>query len=136
MIQPLDQSIIELLNASRDDEATLDLPVASRIFGFHAQQAVEKLLKALIGAHAEKYKYTHDLAELGRHCSTLGEQTPVAAPVLAELTDFAGLWRYQEPTVLKPERRAEFRQAVKDLRLHLLGRLAALRPGVDWTPYR
>jgi hypothetical protein len=97
MIQPLDQSIIELLNASRDDGATLDLPVADRIFGFHAQQAVEKLLKALIGAHAEKYKYTHDLAELVRHCSALGDQVALTQTTIDELIDFAVVWRYQEP---------------------------------------
>lgn len=49
MTQALDQSILELLHASRDDEETLGLPVNDRTFGFHAQQAVEKLFKALIG---------------------------------------------------------------------------------------
>jgi HEPN domain-containing protein len=48
MTQALDQSIIELLHASRDDEETIRFDVNDRSFGFHAQQAVEKLLK---GAH-------------------------------------------------------------------------------------
>ena len=37
---------IELLSlASSDDESVLSLPLPDRVFGFHAQQAVEKQLK-------------------------------------------------------------------------------------------
>lgn len=34
------------------------------IIGFHAQQAVEKLLKAVLAAHGVKFRRTHDLVEL------------------------------------------------------------------------
>jgi len=64
MIQQLDQSIIELLHASRDDEQNLAFPVNDRSFGFHAQQAIEKLIKTLIGGHAQRYTFTHDLEQL------------------------------------------------------------------------
>jgi hypothetical protein len=132
MIQPLDQSIIELLNASLDDEETLGLPVNDRVFGWHAQQAIEKLMKALIGGHAERYKYAHDLAELNRHLQALGETLPFPLQVVDELTSYAGVWRYQEPSAIKPERRLELQQAVADLRQHVTRRLVALRPGVAW----
>jgi len=45
---------------------------------FHVQQAIEKLLKALIAARGEKYPNTHDLQvllgqlkSLGRYCQIL-----------------------------------------------------------------
>ena len=37
---------------------------ADEIFGFHAQQAVEKLLKAWLASLGETYPLTHDLASL------------------------------------------------------------------------
>ena len=37
---------------------------ADEIFGFHAQQAVEKLLKAWLASLGETYPLSHDLASL------------------------------------------------------------------------
>jgi len=37
---------------------------ADEIFGFHAQQAVEKSLKAWIAAQGEQYPITHSIARL------------------------------------------------------------------------
>ena len=97
MTQALDQSIAELLHASRDDEAILELEVADRIFGFHAQQAVEKLLKAVIGAHGERFEHTHDLGTLVRHAEGLGKRYEIKEPLLKFLTAYAGVWRYEDP---------------------------------------
>jgi hypothetical protein len=79
MIQPLDRSIIELLNASRDDEQVFAFPVNDRTFGFHAQQAIEKLIKALIGGHSQRYAFTHDLEQLLAEVDALGERLPIDA---------------------------------------------------------
>jgi HEPN domain-containing protein len=76
MTHALDQSILELLNASRDDEDILRLQIRDRAFGFHAQQAVEKLLKALIGGHEVRYEYTHDLWALIERLTLLDEDLP------------------------------------------------------------
>ena len=93
MTQALDQSIVELLHASRDDEAVLaiGMVVADRIFGFHAQQAVEKLLKAMIGAHGERFEHTHDLGTLLRHAEGLGEHYEIEEELLKSLTAYAGI---------------------------------------------
>ena len=56
-----EEQIAELLAASSDDEAVLYVEVAERIFGLHAQQAVEKLLKTLIVAHGHSYAFTHNI---------------------------------------------------------------------------
>jgi len=82
MTQALDQSIIE----------------PDRTFGFHAQQAVEKLLKALIGGHGERYAFTHNVETLVDHAVALGEQIPVRTDLIVALTDFAGVWRYHRQT--------------------------------------
>ncbi len=115
MIQPLDRSIIELLNASRDDEQNFAFPVNDRTFGFHAQQAIEKLIKALIGGHSQRYAFTHDLEQLLAEVEALGERLPIDATMTIKLTDYAGTWRYQEPEALLPEQRDTLKRAVMDL---------------------
>ncbi len=54
--------------ARRDHDAlaaTADLPqVADSIYGFHAQQAVEKALKAWLTVRGLQYPLTHDLPRL------------------------------------------------------------------------
>jgi hypothetical protein len=93
MIHPLDQSIIELSHASRDDAEIIALPANDRSFGFHAQQAIEKLIKSLIGGHGQRYTFTHDLEQLIVEAEALGEQLPIDAPTIVKLTDYAGVWR-------------------------------------------
>ena len=131
MTQALDQSIVELLHASRDDEATLPLPVSDRVFGFHAQQAVEKLLEALIGAHGERFQLTHDLGVLLRHAVALGETLPVDHAELEALTGYASVWRYQEPQPIPAARRDEFQALVSGLRVRVQSRLLVLRPDLE-----
>jgi len=65
----------------------------------------------------------------------LGEQLPINATMLIKLTDYAGIWRYQEPETLLPEQRDALKRAVADLRAYTLIRLNVLRPGVDWTEF-
>jgi HEPN domain-containing protein len=54
--------------ARRDHEALaamVNLPqVADSIYGFHAQQAVEKALKAWLALRGNRYPLTHDLPRL------------------------------------------------------------------------
>jgi HEPN domain-containing protein len=124
------------LNASRDDEENLPRPVNDRSFGFHAQQSIEKLLKALIAGHQQKYKYTHDIADLLLEITNLGE-TPSIDPRLAKsLTDYAGVWRYQAPVPISADQKAAIHQAITALRVYVLGRLSILRPDIDWTEFK
>lgn len=133
MTQALDQSIIELLHASRDDEETIRFDVNDRTFGFHAQQAVEMLLKALIGGNGQRYAFTHDIEILVNHALTLGEQIPVRINLITSLSKYAGVWRYQEPDALDSGQRHELRIEIDSLRTATIQRLGVLRPGVDWT---
>ena len=64
----LEQAHLLLAAAERDATALHGMGdpdvFADEIFGFHAQQAVEKLLKAWLASLGETYPLSHDLASL------------------------------------------------------------------------
>ena len=66
---------------------------ADEIFGFHVQQAAEKLFKAWIGLSGETYPLTHDLSEL---LQILTIRSPDAArfDALIDYTPYAVQFRY------------------------------------------
>jgi HEPN domain-containing protein len=58
-----------LLDAAKQDEAacillSIGLGIGDAVVGFHAQQAVEKSLKAVLSAHGLEFRRTHDLLTL------------------------------------------------------------------------
>jgi hypothetical protein len=111
------QSIVELLAASSDDEHTMSLPgLKDRGFGFHAQQAAEKLLKVLIAGHGHRYRHTHNLGELMRTVAALGEQVPFDAGLSDHLTKYAVVWRYQVADKIPLAQRTSIERAISDLR--------------------
>ncbi len=50
-----------------EHDRTATPPLAGDIL-FHAQQAVEKCLKAFLTRHDRRFCKTHDLVELGQNC--------------------------------------------------------------------
>jgi len=79
-----------LLARALDDAAAVRaaLPLAEvtdGIVGFHAQQAVEKSIKAVLAAREEPFPFTHDLEGLIERYASAGIEVP------AELVDIAGL---------------------------------------------
>jgi HEPN domain-containing protein len=68
--------------------------VANEIFGFHAQQAVEKALKALLSLVDVDYPRIHDLEELLALLESHRETVPERFYALIDLTDFAVQFRY------------------------------------------
>src|ERR1700761_6298179 len=83
-----------LFTKSAEDEHTLTFAVRDAVFEFHAQQAIEKLLKALIAAHGELFPFTHDLQLLIDQLEKLGEILPTFAAPLAGFTKFGVIVRY------------------------------------------
>jgi HEPN domain-containing protein len=86
---PYTQAQVLLIKAS-EDEAALQLSgLSDSVLGFHAQQAVEKLIKALISARLVRFELTHDLVRLSTALHGLGETLPVTPLSPSELNDFA-----------------------------------------------
>ncbi len=88
-----------LVEASkRDVEALRGMSDASvfadEIFGFHVQQAIEKLLKAWLALLGETYPLTHDLELLFNLIRERGVDTS-AFLALIEYTPYAVQFRYQ-----------------------------------------
>jgi HEPN domain-containing protein len=91
----------QLLRLARDDEAAaramLDVgAVTDAIVGFHAQQAVEKALKAVLAVHGVEVPFTHDLAGLADRCAAEGATLPSSLAEIDRLTPFGVRLRYGE----------------------------------------
>jgi HEPN domain-containing protein len=65
------------------------------IFGFHAQQTVEKSLKAWLSSAGIAYSKIHDLEELFSLLEKNGQHIPAHFRNLTDLTDFAVQFRYE-----------------------------------------
>lgn len=64
--------------------------------GFHAQQAVEKAIKAVLTAHSIEFPRTHDLAIVLDLLSNKGLDLPPGAAELTRLTPFGAVLRYDD----------------------------------------
>jgi HEPN domain-containing protein len=87
-----------LLAKARNDAVLLgkiatDIQVADDIVGFHAQQTVEKALKAVLEIRGVDYPYSHDLARLFALLDDSGGAPPDRDDALA-LTPWAAEFRY------------------------------------------
>jgi HEPN domain-containing protein len=71
------------------DERISDSPV-----GFHAQQAVEKALKAAIASRGLEFPFTHDIGLLMQLCEDSGFELPANLAEADRLTPYAAAVRY------------------------------------------
>jgi HEPN domain-containing protein len=88
-----------LLGLARDDEfaARSLLPVkgvADAILGFHAQEAVEKSLKAALARRGVAYPHSHDLDGFIELCKDEGIDVPDDLDGVGLLSEFAVRARY------------------------------------------
>lgn len=72
---------------------------------FHAQQCVEKALKAVLTAHSATFPRTHNLEELGLLVTESGIGLPAPARDLRRLTPFAIT---KKPSRCSPPKRLAF----------------------------
>lgn len=84
-----DRRAFEILLAAGTSE---DFPTAA----FHAQQAMEKAIKAILCIHRLEYRRTHDLLELAARAASAGATPPVANDLLQRLTPYAVEFRYDD----------------------------------------
>jgi HEPN domain-containing protein len=80
------------------DRLALDPKAPLAILGFHAQQAVEKMLKAVLTSRAIRYGRTHDLVHLAMLLQRHGLVCPESAHSLQQLNRFAVDLRYDVAT--------------------------------------
>ena len=91
----------QLLQRARDDQHVLELLVndpqaAAWTVGFHAQQAVEKAVKAVLSVAGIEYPRTHNLVLL---LGLLKGSQPPDADELAHLTPYGVLMRYDATSI-------------------------------------
>lgn len=98
---PWDEQANLFLRKASEDQAALELLAAhasqpDSVVGFHAQQAVEKLLKALLTHRRIAFRRTHDLAELIDLYIACGGRPPSQVEDARRLQPYAVALRYEE----------------------------------------
>lgn len=68
----------------------------NEVIGFHAQQSVEKRLKAVLALHGIPFRRTHDLVELIDLIKDSGIDFPDSLEEVRRLSPFAVEFRYDE----------------------------------------
>ncbi|KQP14116.1 HEPN domain-containing protein [Pseudorhodoferax sp. Leaf267] len=106
MADPADQSDVArmLLHAAEQDMAACDAlsqapGIGDAMVGIHAQQCVEKALKAVLSRHSVEFRRTHDLALLLDLLHDHGLPPPPGADWLDELNPYAVDARYGLPGI-------------------------------------
>ncbi|HET7418138.1 MAG TPA: HEPN domain-containing protein [Solirubrobacterales bacterium] len=89
----------DLLSLAREDLAAAEaLDRAERVsdapVGFHAQQAVEKALKAVIASRDQDFPFTHDIGLLMQLCQDAALELPADLAEADRLTPYAAAIRY------------------------------------------
>jgi HEPN domain-containing protein len=88
-----------MLDSARQDLAACvllatGLGIGDAVIGFHAQQAAEKSIKAVLSAHTIEFRRTHDLVTLLDLLEEHGLEAPPASDWLDELNPYAVEARY------------------------------------------
>jgi HEPN domain-containing protein len=89
-----------LLRKAREDEFALEKLIGDPtspddILGFHAQQAVEKTLKAVLALHSVRFPFIHDLKTLVDLVRKNKISFPPELDEVKHLTPFATVFRYE-----------------------------------------
>ena len=100
---PREEALSLLKLAGRDWEILLVLHDAERVHlsgvAFHAQQLVEKSLKALLANADLPFDRTHDLVRLAGTLTDAGLRLPLSIDQLARLNPYAVVYRYDDTDI-------------------------------------
>ena len=123
----IDRHAQVLLIKAAEDEAVLHVAgIPDGPFGFHVQQAIEKLRKALLSQLSIEYKFTHDLNQLELQLKDAGEALPAALEDFSSIGTFAVTHRYDDIPEFHVLSRPAAIETVRLIRQHILARIAAL----------
>jgi HEPN domain-containing protein len=100
-----------LLRKAKQDELALeklldDRDIEDDLLGFHAQQAAEKMLKAVLAARGVDYPKTHNLRVLIELLSAEGIRLPEKLAEIDRLTQFGTTFRYDSISIADGRDRA------------------------------
>jgi HEPN domain-containing protein len=100
-MKPHIEEALRALRLAERDIKVLDVikrePVVHfSIVGFHAQQATEKSLKAVLFSHRIEFERTHDLVKLAGFLHANNVTLPVTDNQLRRLNPFAVTFRYDD----------------------------------------
>ena len=115
-----------LIKAAEDETVALWPGAPDAPFGFHIQQAIEKLLKALLSQLGIEYERTHDLNDLMKQLEDAGETLPQPVVAFSHIEKFAVVHRYGEVPEPLALDRPQALETVRILREHIVGRIATL----------
>jgi HEPN domain-containing protein len=110
----------EVLVRKAEDDANAmrllaDAEISDEIVGFHAQQAVEKWLKAVLGSRGIEFEYTHDLRRLIAEVTAVVGEFPFDNAQVVALTEHAVPLRYDEILDTEPIDRQSTLALVNDV---------------------
>jgi HEPN domain-containing protein len=110
-----------LLRKARQDELILEKLLADQeidddMLGFHAQQAAEKMLKAVLASRAVDYPKTHNLRILIELLASDGILVPDAISEVTRLTPFGTTFRYDHFPPATHGERARWLESIRRLR--------------------
>jgi len=96
----LEEALLLLRKAQEDADAVKklvpDTDIADSVVGFHAQQAAEKALKAVLAASGDDFPWTHDLRHLMDRLQAKGMPLPESLREVRVLIPWAVEFRYGE----------------------------------------
>lgn len=127
---------LELMHRAEEDLSTVQamlgvIPIADAVVGLHAQQAVERALKAVLAAGQLEYPFTHDIDALAELCEAAGSTLPSELDEADLLTPYAVAARYDQApqaTVQRGEAERFAKAAVAWARQVIDGELPAAKP--------
>ena len=90
--------------------------ITDEIIGFHAQQAIEKWLKAIIAGRGESFEHTHDLRRLVRVAAHDLGNAPFDVNAVIALTQYSAPLRYEDLLDAEPLDREATISLVDDVR--------------------
>ena len=123
----IDRQAQVLLIKAAEDETVLAAPgIPDGPFGFHVQQAIEKLLKALLSQLSVEYRFTHDLNHLESQLIAAGEVLPKPLEKMSKIGTFAVTNRYDDIPEFHVLDRSAAIETVRLIREHVVARIAAL----------
>jgi len=110
-----------LLHKARQDELVVERLLGDRdvdddTLGLHAQQAAEKLLKAVLTSRNVDYPRTHNLGVLIELLASNGIELPAELADIDRLTPFGTVFRYDEVSHEAGRDRAQWLAWVRALR--------------------